>query len=569
MQKFKDRISWLLLIGIFPLAILTEAVLVYSAWRKSDIERLELETKTEILHRLNASHPAPTAENLSAAGIHHKALSTRLQTLKSKLAQGVISTEELQKHFSEPQDLYFDLVKFVENYRRKAQVKGISIRENENFAFGELLNQTAEFHFASAAQIYRQRLVLGRLLNLLFDSSPLRLEAVQRQPVPPVDGKIKSHLGNKFKGDFFTLEESANGSRHALTNHFAIKLAFTGRTENLRRFLNQVSNLEIPLRVRAVEVFPIDQVKALGGSIKRAVFTDSFGIFDEADPRRPDGGPIPIVKENTSLFTVVLQYFDITINDEDGKNQRIAESVKPISWPEPPSQSWDAEAIFEIFSPPKIFYNRQANTFVLKPPLNTTPSAEAFGLELIGFSRRPYRIQYKGFAGQAGNYHILLRNEESGADLRVKVGDILGEEKISVIDFNVDRRMTFKPEGSPLLIESVNLQLFDARLGEKITLGPGPRYSLSDKAVFRTVGPSPETITLGPGQNYLLGDATYALEIVDIEKKSVVMQKKTAASDFSELRILVLKDATTPAEATSSGTSEKTMALENLQKKIN
>ena len=155
------------------------------------------------------------------------------------------------------------------------------------------------------------------------------------------------------------------------------------------------------------------------------------------------------------------------------------------------------------------------------------------------------------------------------------MGDILGQEKISVIDFKVDRRMTFKPEGSPLLIESVNLQLFDARLGEKITLGRGPRYNPRHKAVFRTTGLSPETITLEPGQSYLLGGATYALEFVNTEKKSVVMQKMMAISDISERRSLLLKDATTPTEAASSGPqsgrgpSEKTMALENFPKSTN
>lgn len=203
MQKLKDRISLLLLVLIFPLAILTEAVLVFSAWRKSEIERWQVETKTETLHRLITAHPANTAENLSAARDHHKTLSARLETLRLKLAQGVISDQDLTAHFSEPQDLYFDLVKFVENYRRKAQGKGIALREDENFAFGDLLTQTADFPLASAAQIYRQRLVLGRLLDLLFDSSPLRLAAVQRQPVLAVDGEIKSHFGNKFKGDFF------------------------------------------------------------------------------------------------------------------------------------------------------------------------------------------------------------------------------------------------------------------------------------------------------------------------------------------------------------------------------
>ena len=89
------------------------------------------------------------------------------------------------------------------------------------------------------------------------------------------------------------------------------------------------------------------------------------------------------------------------------------------------------------------------------------------------------------------------------------------------------------------------------------------------------LGSSPETITLEPGQSYLLGGATYALEFVNTEKKSVVMQKMMAISDFSERRTLLLKDATTPAETASSGPqrghgpSEKTMALENLPKEIN
>ncbi len=586
MDKLKNRICLLLLVFVFPLAVLTEVVLVFNAWRKSGIERLQVEIETKTLQQLGMANPKPTIENLTAARKHHQALAAQLHILRLKLAQGVIPDRELTARFSEPQDLYFDLVKFVENYRRKALWKGISLREDENFAFGELLSQTAEFSRASAAQNYRQRLILSRLLDSLFESSPLRLAAVQRQPVPPLDGEIKSHLGNKLAGDFFTFDEPENGFGETISNSFKIRLAFTGRTENLRRFLNQIALLETPLRVCAVEVSPVNHEKTPGASIKRAGSTNSFGIFDEADPGKPARAPVPIVEENTSLFTVVLQYFEITADDESVKNHRVAvdspnglppllnpgaKSVESHFWPEPPRQSWDAEAIFEIFSPPKIYYNRQANTFVLEPPLSAAAKAEAFGLELVGFSRQPYRMQYKGFAGRAGDYHILLHNEESGADLRVRVGDVLSEEKISVIGFDVDRRLTFKPEGAPILIESVNLQLFDARLGEKITLGRGARYNPHAKAVFRTTGPSPETITLESGQSYLLREATYALDFVDIDKESVVVQKITTVSNLSERRTLLLKDVSTSADTASSkdGPLGKAMVLENFPKSIN
>ncbi len=251
------------------------------------------------------------------------------------------------------------------------------------------------------------------------------------------------------------------------------------------------------------------------------------------------------------------------------------EAIPPneFSWEEPPPQSWDEKAIFEIFSPPKIYYNRDANTFVLDPPLKSSENQKDFGLALVALSRLPYRLQYRGFAGQEGDYHILLRNQETGAYLRVRAGDVLAEEGVSIISFEVDRRMANEPEGSPVLHQTVRLQLFDARLGEKITLGPDIRYRPQNRATFRTTGPNPETFTLETGKTYLAGGMTYLLGEVEFERKSARVQKKNQAAGIPEWRTLIMdkSDFSENAASIPGNLSERTETIvqENLPKSVN
>ncbi len=223
-------------------------------------------------------------------------------------------------------------------------------------------------------------------------------------------------------------------------------------------------------------------------------------------------------------------------------NETASSSRLPPMWNEPARQSWDDEAIFEIFSPPKIYYNTIENTFVLEPPIKPIEHGDGFGIELVGFARFPYRLQYKGFAGVKGEYHILLGNEKSGEDLRVKVGDILSNEGVTILTFDVDRRISSDSNNAPLLRESIELQILDTRLGERITLGPEIRYSSQVGAILRTTGANPQAITLEPQQNFLTGEDIYTLHTVDIDEKSVVIKKDSIESEISEWRTLYLID---------------------------
>ncbi len=313
MDQLNDRISIFLLLVFSPLLLVTLAFFAVSEEQKAEVARLRVEAEAEALNQLKISNPSPNAENLAAARRQLDLLSSHLETLNHQLAQGGIPLRDLQEDFSTPQDLYFNLVQFVETYRNRALAKGIQLREDENFAFGSLLSKTAEFPLQSAEKIYLQRLVLGRLLDMLFDSEPSRLVSVQREPIPQVDGENSSTYLKNSSREFFTLKPPSTARASNLVKTFGIRLAFTGRTENLRRFLQRISTLEIPVQVRGLAVTPAENLPQAGAS-KKLISTDpkSFGIFDEKDFfARAQSSPVPIVDANTSNFTVTLEYFEL------------------------------------------------------------------------------------------------------------------------------------------------------------------------------------------------------------------------------------------------------------------
>ncbi len=73
----------------------------------------------------------------------------------------------------------------------------------------------------------------------------------------------------------------------------------------------------------------------------------------------------------------------------------------------PPQMHWDEPAkqqdnwIFEVFTPPRVFFNQGTSRFVIQLPDGEVPPPPAteFGLEVVGIKREPFRVQLTGYSG--------------------------------------------------------------------------------------------------------------------------------------------------------------------------
>lgn len=74
-------------------------------------------------------------------------------------------------------------------------------------------------------------------------------------------------------------------------------------------------------------------------------------------------------------------------------------------WTKPRAQAAGAAWIYELFTPPVIYYHASARSFAVFPPASFTESAtQVFGVELLAVKREPFRLQLVGYVGTPGDY---------------------------------------------------------------------------------------------------------------------------------------------------------------------
>ncbi len=212
---------------------------------------------------------------------------------------------------------------------------------------------------------------------------------------------------------------------------------------------------------------------------------------------------------------------------------------KPFEWRKPTPQG-GANWIFDIFTPPVIYYDPETKTFTVTPPFpNAVASIDAYEIELIRIVLRPYRFQLVSYAGAAGNYLLTLEDLENGKDVFCAPGDRLVELGIRISDFQ-EKRVVAEAVGEGAT------EAFDL-VGEVIVedLKSGNTYRLKHNDVtfldesdaeFRTS--SGQLITLSKGDSWSSDDATYFVSSIRLDEGLVEVEKMLTDAGDKEVRLL-------------------------------
>jgi len=145
------------------------------------------------------------------------------------------------------------------------------------------------------------------------------------------------------------------------------------------------------------------------------------------------------------------------------------------SWGIPAKQSRGADWVFDVFTPPVIYYNPMTREFSVTSPAVLVASKEedpwqTFGLELLEVRPRPYRLQLVGYAGEDGNYVAYFEYLDTGDLVLARPGKLLVEAGVKVVSFEV-KQMEVQQEGSMPVFENVGVaRVLDYQSGEELFL---------------------------------------------------------------------------------------------------
>ena len=228
----------------------------------------------------------------------------------------------------------------VNTWRAEAKKRDIYVPDDMDFGYKKYVAPNADSpKDAALPVIWKQVCVLDyinqKLFNCKSQESPMSIINVQREILPEEGIKenprntrrVRANSRNSsgaIRGDNFKIDENITARKPGSLNTLAYRFVFAGHTDVLRRFLNQLKDFDAMLVVRSIDVKPADlsliappnSEEALEEEISDAA--DAFASTDseEGDENAPaapviDENKVPVVTDNISEFTVVIEYVEV------------------------------------------------------------------------------------------------------------------------------------------------------------------------------------------------------------------------------------------------------------------
>lgn len=215
-------------------------------------------------------------------------------------------------------DAFFDMARFVERNRERADSAGVSIRAEERFGFGLYKNEGPEPDLIPA--VHRQKAIVDFLLGVLFDARLRELVSVQREVarIPGQEGRPDIvEIVPPNDGTFFAVDPRMTARVPGFVDSTGFRITFVGQTGALRDFLNRLAAFELPVLVRSVEIEPMPEPERAQVSAPAVPSLASLFGNPVQQPGSPatQTGPVPIVSQNLSRFTVTVESIELVAPD--------------------------------------------------------------------------------------------------------------------------------------------------------------------------------------------------------------------------------------------------------------
>ncbi len=268
-----------------------------------------------------------------------------LAVLDERIASFDEKIEELRSSFATPED-YFDkevdefnflprIQGFVSELRDRFEMvpglleEGEVTLENpqEGFGFGLYLGSAATPEDAlQRERIDLERQIVGVLMNELIGSyagtKGGKLIEVRREAIGNEEGAGVTRGKSRAGSGVFTLSDLVSARKDGAIRTLGFQITFEGDTSVLRNFTNRVMDLPFPMRVASVRVSRVvETTKAPTSTGAGDGLAGLFGIptgDDAEDSEEPSFDDTPIIEDNLSRFSVILEYIEIDLNAVGG-----------------------------------------------------------------------------------------------------------------------------------------------------------------------------------------------------------------------------------------------------------
>ncbi len=279
----------------------------WSAHTRAEQAARRLRTVERTWRALSLSEPLPTAAVAEAWRDEREDLTASLAAARRALGAGRRDPVAQAEVPAARAEAFFALAQFVEAQRANAATAGVGVPPGTAFGFSAYANSGPDD--AAIGLVHRQHQVVKALLETLWHNGARELTRVQREwPA----GKLAAGSAGRREGrpeDYLEWPAARSLARAGLVDTLAVRVGFIGKTDDLRRYLNALAELPMPLVVRAVEVEPLGADGAARGGMR--TLADLFRD-ESAEPvdAEAEEGAVPIIGANDAEFLVTVEYLD-------------------------------------------------------------------------------------------------------------------------------------------------------------------------------------------------------------------------------------------------------------------
>jgi hypothetical protein len=225
------------------------------------------------------------------------------------------------------------------------------------------------------------------------------------------------------------------------------------------------------------------------------------------------------------------------------------------TWDAPAAQPRGREWVYEVFTPPEIFYHAAARRFTVTPPAGAEDGAlaEPFGLELVAVKPEPFRLQLIGYVGGEGNWRGTFENALTGEVFLAGAGRRVPELALTILSLEVGAQPVALPDSMTTRQRVATAVVRDERTGREVRLTHRERrLAETMSALVAPAGESP-TREVRAGETVPLGAALFRIDRIQLSPPSIDVTKQSPQLAQPEHRTLVPREpdvgdapATTP-----------------------
>ncbi len=203
-----------------------------------------------------------------------------------------------------------------------------------------------------------------------------------------------------------------------------------------------------------------------------------------------------------------------------------APMVKNTVWESPSALARGRDWLYDLFTPPEIFYNTRTRQFAVSAPLTGDEAAEApLGLELVSVRPEPFRLQLIGYVGGAGEARGIFENRRTGEVFLASAGHRVADLALEIKAFTVRSESIVIPESTNFSQRVATATIHDLRAKRDLTLTQRERQFTGN--VFGLVALEGETAPreVLAGDTIKSGAITYRIERIATDPATIEVTK--------------------------------------------